>query len=83
MLGVSSFAHVLDVALYIVQAGLGSQGYSAKLFGLTGATCAIEGKVAPETVRKVGRWKNAEVFFAHYVHSKTPYDFTDIVIIHD
>jgi len=79
-LGASSVARILDES--ISMAGLAGQGYSAKSFRPTGATCAIEGKIEPETVRKVGRWKNAEVFFSHYVHSRTPDGFTDSILSH-
>ena len=59
----------------ICLAGCGEHGFSAKSFGATGATSAIEQGVNPEVVRKVGRWKNSEVFFAHYVHARTPDSF--------
>ena len=76
----ASVARVLDEAIGL--AGLGGQGFSAKSFRPTGATAAIEQGVNAETVRKIGRWKDSEVFFGHYVHAKTPGDFTDNVIHH-
>ena len=54
--------------------------YTAKDFRPTGATIQVKKGVHPKTVRKVGRWKTDTVFFDHYVHSKTPEDFTDNVI---
>jgi hypothetical protein len=77
----SSIAKVLEEAITL--AGLGGQGFSAKSFRPTGATSAIEKGINPEIVRKVGRWKDSEVFFAHYVHARTPDNFTDDVIFHD
>lgn len=77
----SSVAKILDESISL--AGLGGQGFSAKSFRPTGATSAIEKGINPEIVRKVGRWKDAEVFFAHYVHARTPDNFTDEVISHD
>lgn len=77
----SSVAKILDEAIEL--AGLGNQGYTAKSFRPTGATSAVEQGIKPETVRKVGRWKDAEVFYSHYVHANTPESFTDDIINHD
>ena len=52
---------------FICLAGLGEQGFSAKSFRPTGATSAIEQRVNPEVIRKVGRWKNSEVFFFPHI----------------
>lgn len=61
-------------------AGLAGQGFTAKSFRPTGATTAIQSGVDPHIVQKVGRWKSADVFFQHYVHSRTPADFTSEVL---
>lgn len=74
----STVANVLNEAIKL--AGLDSQGYSAKSFRPTGATCAIANDFDPNVVRKIGRWKTESVFFYHYVHSKTPKVFTDKLI---
>ena len=58
-------------------AGLKGQGYSAKSFRPTGATKAISNDVDPNIVRSIGRWKSADIFFEHYVHSLPPQDYTD------
>lgn len=76
----SSVAKILEESIKL--AGLGERGYSAKSFRPTGATSAIESNINPEIVRKVGRWKDSEVFFAHYVHARTPDEFTDVVLNH-
>lgn len=80
-LSAASIARELERAISL--AGLDGMGYSAKSFRPTGATSAIEGNIDPEIVRKVGRWKNSEVFFRHYVHSRTPEAFTDTVLSHE
>ena len=67
----------------IILAGLGGQGFSAKSFRPTGATSAIEQGINPEVVRKVGRWKNSEVFFEQYVHARTSESFCDNVLQHN
>lgn len=64
----------------ITSAGLAAQGFTAKSFRPTGATRAIEGQVVSDTVRKVGRWKSRETFEEHYVHSRPPRAFTDVVL---
>ena len=78
--GISSSAigKILEEAISL--AGLKDQGFSAKSFRPTGATFAIEQGVDPKIVQKIGRWKSTEVFYDHYVHSKTPDDFTNKVI---
>ena len=77
----ASIAKILEES--IILAGLGGQGFSAKSFRPTGATSAIEQGINPEVVRKVGRWKNSEVFFEHYVHARTPESFCDNVLQHN
>ena len=74
----SSVAKILDSS--ISRAGLSGQGFSAKSFRPTGATRAIDAGIDPDIVQKVGRWKCTEVFRNHYVHSKTPKEFTSAVI---
>ncbi|KAH3862022.1 hypothetical protein DPMN_024978 [Dreissena polymorpha] len=64
----------------ICLARLGEQGVLAKSFRPTGAPSAIEQGVNPEVVRKVGRWKNSEVVFAHYVHARIPDNFSDSIL---
>jgi len=72
----SFIARVIDESSL---AGLAGLGYIAKSFLATGATCAIEGEMEPEIVRKVGRWKNSDVLFAHYVHFQTPQEYSGVV----
>lgn len=74
----STVSRILEEA--IVLAGLPTKDFSAKSFRPTGATTAISQDMNPEIVRKVGRWKNQEVFFEHYVHSKTPLEYTESVL---
>ncbi|KAH3736972.1 hypothetical protein DPMN_043548 [Dreissena polymorpha] len=73
----SAIAKVLEEGIKL--AGLEGQGYSAKSFRPTVVTTAVENHVD----RKVGRWNNSEVFFAHYVHSKPPQDFTAGLLNHE
>ena len=54
----------------IDMAGLDSSLYTAKCFRPSGATKGIESNCNPDALRQVGRWRNREVFEAHYVHSK-------------
>jgi len=79
-LGAASIARILDESISV--AGLSGQGFTAKSFRPTGATSAIECKVDPDIVRKIGRWKNSEVFYQHYVHARTPSEYTDVVLNH-
>lgn len=74
----SSIAKILESSIQL--AGLSDQGFTAKSFRPTGATVAIEQNINPDIVRKVGRWKNSDVFYAHYVHSRTPSCFTDNIL---
>ena len=74
----STVSRILEEAIAL--AGLSNAEFTAKSFRPTGATTAISNDINPEIVRKVGRWKNQEVFFSHYVHSVTPSDFTDKLI---
>ena len=61
--------HILEEAIRLC--GLPRE-FTAKYFRPTGATKAIEEGQDPEIVRKLGRWKSSQVFYDHYVHSKTP-----------
>ena len=70
-----AIASILNEAIKTV--GLSRTEYSAKCFRPTGATLAVASGFDPATVQKIGRWKTTSVFFEHYVHSKTPSDFTD------
>ena len=74
----SSIANILEESIEL--AGLGGQGFSAKSFRPTGATVAIKKGVNPKVVQQIGRWKSTDVFFQHYVHSKTPSEFTSKVL---
>lgn len=76
-IGADTVGSVLEKAIKL--ADLHHKGFTAKNFRPTGATRAIEGNIVADTVRKVGRWKSRETFEEHYVHSKPPQDFTDIV----
>jgi len=64
----------------IIAAGL--SGYSAKCFRPTGATCAIDNKIAPEVARHIGRWRCADTFTKHYVHTRVPTDFVEKLFDH-
>lgn len=74
----STVSRILEEA--IVLAGLSTKEFTAKSFRPAGATTAIAQNMNPEIVRKVGRWKNQEVFFEHYVHSQTPSEHTESVL---
>ena len=74
----STVASILEDT--IMEAGLAGQGFTAKDFGPTGATVAIESNQSPDIVMKVGRWKTASVFYGHYVHAQTPEDFTEAIL---
>lgn len=74
----SSVAKILECS--IARAGLSGQGFSAKSFRPTGATRAIDAGIDPNIVQKMGRWKCTEVFRNHYVHSKTPVEYTSSII---
>lgn len=68
----------------IKEAGLSSQGYSAKCFRPTGATAAVYTNwytnCDPETAMQTGRWKTRSVFFEHYVHNKPPVDYCNKIL---
>ena len=77
-LSASGVAAILNKA--IDMAGLSGKGYSAKCFRPTGATTAVEAGLSPDTIRAVGRWKNAETFEKHYVHSAPAAHFTSKIL---
>ena len=61
--------------------GLGGQSYTAKSYRPTGTPVAAQGKLNPDSVRAVGRWKNRECFEEHYVYSKPDTSITDIILL--
>ena len=65
----------------INQVGLDAEKFTAKCFRPTGATRAVEKGFDPNTVQKIGRWKTTSVFFEHYVHSRTPSDFSNKLLL--
>jgi hypothetical protein len=73
----STVASILESA--ITRAGLDNQMYTAS-FRPTGATLAIESGKDPDMVMKMGRWKTRSVFMDHYVHSRTPEEFTEDIL---
>ena len=77
-LDASRIARVMEQAIKV--AGLEGQGFTAKSFRPTGATMAIASKQDPQIVMKLGRWKTESVFYGHYVHTKTPENFTGSVL---
>jgi site-specific recombinase XerD len=80
-LSASAVAKVLEESIYL--AGLSEMGFSAKSFRPTGATVAIESGIDHKIVQKVGRWRSTEVFYQHYVHSRTPAGFSSKVLSSD
>lgn len=76
----SSAAVAKDLQTCLDMAGLKNSGFSAKSFRPTGATVAIDKGTDPKIVQSVGRWKSTEVFYSHYVHSKTPNTFTTTIL---
>ena len=77
-LSASSIAKILEESIDL--AGLGGQGFTAKSFRPTGATVAIDQGLDPKIVQQIGRWKTADVFFQHYVHSRTPDEYTTKIL---
>ena len=53
------------------EAGLADE-YTARSFRAAGATAAVKSGCDPDTARQIGRWKNREVFFDHYVYPGAP-----------
>ena len=77
-LDASHVAQIMEEAIQV--AGLAGQGFTAKSFRPTGATMAIANNQDPKIVMKVGRWKTESVFYGHYVHTKTPEDYTGALL---
>ncbi len=75
----TSISGVLNDAIKV--AGLSDCGYTAKCFRPTATTRAIASGLKPEIARHIGRWRNAEVFEKHYVHTKVPDTYTDNVLM--
>ena len=80
-LSASSIANILNEAIAL--AGLGDQGFTAKSFRPTGATSAINQGTDPNIVQKLGRWKSADIFYRHYVHSQVPRSYTTNFFAHN
>ena len=51
------------LAQSIKDAGLAGQGYTSRCFRLLGVTAAIQAQCEPNSVRQIGRWRSADVFF--------------------
>ena len=68
-------ASILNEAIKL--AGLDCTMYSAKSFRPSGATRSVESGLDPDKARRIGRWKTSTVFFEHYVHDKTPSNYTN------
>ena len=79
-LGVQQIANVLNQSIQL--AGLDPKIFTAKYFRCSGATAAVAAGHDPEVIRKLGRWKTPEVFYNHYVHSRTPASLIESTI-HD
>ena len=75
-LTVGSIARILNEAIKLA----GLTGYTAKDFRSSGATAAVQAGLPEETIMKVGRWRSADVFREHYIHSKVPDDYTDKIV---
>ena len=78
-LSAGSIARILKESIDL--AGLGGRGYTAKCFRPTGATNAIALGLDPDLARHIGRWRSAEVFEKHYVHSRVPDQYTDDMLL--
>ena len=78
VIGANSVSSILNDAIAL--AGLSNKGFSAKCFRPTAATCAINSGLKSDIARHVGRWRNAEVFEKHYVHSEVPQGYTDSIL---
>ena len=71
-------ANILNEAIDL--AGLSGQGYSAKSYGPTGATFAVETGCDPEIAMRIGRWKTRSVFYDHYVHAQPPETYSENIL---
>ena len=75
----ASIANILNDAIKL--SGLDTKKYTAKSFRPTGATRAVSAGIDPTKARRIGRWKCESVFYEHYVHDKTPKNYTDSVLL--
>ena len=66
----STIANVMSESISLE--GLSGKGFTAKSFRPTGATCALDTGINPDVARYIGRWRSADTFFKHYVHSRVP-----------
>ena len=64
-IGAHTVAQILKQSL--VAAGL-SNDYTARGFRAAGATGAVRAGCDPESTRQLGRWKDRETFYTHYVY---------------
>lgn len=74
-------ANILNDAILL--AGLDRDKYSAKCFRPSGATEGIRADCNPDVLRQLGRWRNREVFEAHYVHSEAQKGMTSKILSHE
>ena len=74
----SSVSTILTEAIGL--AGLSGKGFSAKSFRPTAATQAVAAGCDTDIARQVGRWKSREVFEEHYVHTRTPDNYMDLIL---
>ena len=63
------------------EAGLADE-YTARSFRAAGATAAVKSGCEPDSARQIGRWKNREVFFDHYVYPGAP-SITDQILSYE
>jgi integrase len=64
----------------VQKAGLDASVFTGRTFRSGGATAAIEKEIQPDQVMKLGRWKNPGVFFSHYVATRLPQTYSDLVL---
>ena len=75
----SSVSGILNKAIDII--GLSGQGFSAKCFRPSGATATVEAWHNPNSMCKIGRWKDQATFEEYYVHAKAPANITDNILL--
>ena len=63
------------------RAGLADE-YTARSFRAAGATAAVRAGIQPDAARQIGRWRNRDVFFDHYVYT-TEKSITDKIMTFD
>ena len=78
VLSASSVSSILSKSIKL--AGLSGKGYTPKLFRPMGATVAIQSKMDPDMVRKIGHWKDRQCFEDHYVHSVPHKNMSNVVL---